>query len=126
MKKNKEHWKGLSEEEKRWRIERMTSVKPKRIMTEETKQKLRNYNLGKKQTKETIEKRKKTIEEKKLNGFKKSNEGHKKKVICIESGQIFNSVKEASEYLNVHPSSISAHLKGRYKTCKGKHFTYVV
>lgn len=48
----------------------------------------------------------------------------RKKVICIETGKIFNSVNEASEYINVNPSTLCSCLKGKQKTSGGFHWEY--
>lgn len=84
--------------------------------------KLRNHNLGKKQSEETKNKRKQTFKEKKENGYVRNNENYKKKVICIETGEIFNSLNEVNEKYNL--TTLCGHLKGKYKTCKGKHYQY--
>lgn len=39
--------------------------------------------------------------------------------------EIFDSVKEAGERLNVNPSNISNVLKGRQKSVKGHRFEYL-
>lgn len=124
--KNKLYWAKLSTEEKEKICKRLTGPPKGHAVSKETKEKLRRCNLGKKQSKETIEKRKATIRRKKECGFVQRNNGHKKKVRCIETNQIYNSIKEAGEYFSVDPSSISGVLTGKYKTCKGKHFVYVV
>lgn len=122
----KEWWKELPEETKRKIID--NNLKRPAVgheVSEETREKLRQKNLGKKQTRETIEKRKQTFIDKKKNGYVQTNAGHKKKIVCIETGEIFESVKDAGEKMNVSASSISHHLKGRQKTAKGFHFEYL-
>ena len=47
-------------------------------------------------------------------------EKQKKKVICITTGEIFNSIKEASIKYNVAASSITNNCKGKLKSA-GKH-----
>ena len=47
---------------------------------------------------------------------KKLREINNKKVICIETGQVFNSIKEASKYVGVGGSAIGNCLSGRNKT----------
>lgn len=126
-KKSRQQWKLMTDDEKLARVKNnLTGQGWNKGMhpSTETKEKLRKVNLGKRQSKETIEKRKETFRKKKENGYVQTNSGHKKKVLCIETGEIFNSVKEAGEHFSVHPSVISAVLKGRYKTCKGYHFKY--
>ena len=54
-----------------------------------------------------------------------TNAGHRKKIICVETREIFDSVKEAGECLNVNPSNISHVLKGRQNSVKGYHFEYL-
>ena len=121
--KGKEFWGNLNEETKQKIINQ--NLKGPAIghkVSKETRKKLREANLGKVQSKETIEKRKKTMIEKKKNGYIQTNENHRKKVICIETGEIFNSLKEAIDKYNL--STLCGHLKGRYETCKGKHYKY--
>ncbi len=49
---------------------------------------------------------------------------HCKSIKCIETGQIFNSVKEAAKWANINPSSLVTHLKGKVKTSGGYHWEY--
>lgn len=46
-------------------------------------------------------------------------------VICIETGEVFTSVTDAAERLGVAQSNVSAHLTGKSRTVKGKHFCYL-
>ena len=123
--KGKEFWNNLDEETKK-KIINQNLKRPiiGHKVSEETREKLRQYNLGKKQSKETIEKRKQTMIEKKKNGYVQTNKNHRKKVICIETNKIYKSVKEAGLDNDITPSCISGVIKGRYKTCKGLHFEY--
>lgn len=41
------------------------------------------------------------------------------KILCINSGEIFENSLEASKALHVNSSTISYHLNGRLKTVKG-------
>lgn len=52
------------------------------------------------------------------------NENGNKKVVCIELGIVFKSIKDASEKLNVNRSSISRVLKGHLKRAGGYHWKY--
>lgn len=49
----------------------------------------------------------------------------RKKIICNENKQIFNSIKNASDILNIPANSISANLNGRRKNIKGYSFAYI-
>ena len=46
-----------------------------------------------------------------------------KKVVCVETGQVFDSIKSADEF--VHKSNVFHALKGINKTCGGYHWRYV-
>jgi group I intron endonuclease len=47
-----------------------------------------------------------------------------KKVICIETGRVFDTLTEASNYLGITPGTLCGHLKGCQKTCKKTHWKY--
>lgn len=119
-------WRNLSEE-RRAAIIQNNLIGPKvgHAVSASTRQKLRDANIGKKQSPETKEKRKATMRDKKLNGYVQDNKGHRKKVICVETGEIFESVKEAAQKLGVNPSNITHVLKGKQLTSKGFHFEYL-
>lgn len=124
--KSKEQWANMSDEEKKARIKNnLKGPRKGHAVSEKTKQKLRDKNLGKKQSLETIEKRRETLKNKKLNGYVRTNDANKKKVICIETGNIYESVKSAAESIGANPTNVSAMLKGRQKSVKGFHFVYL-
>ena len=50
----------------------------------------------------------------------------KKSIYCVELDMVFNSITEASKYVGCNGDNISHCLKGRYKTCGGYHWKYVV
>ena len=69
---------------------------------------------------------------KKLKGIKLTEEvrknisnGHKKKIECIETGEIFNSLEEAAKAYHVSPSGIGRAANGEQKTSAGKHWRYI-
>lgn len=43
----------------------------------------------------------------------------------IETGEIFNSIRDCAEAIEVHPSDISHYMSGRAHSVKGLHFEYV-
>ena len=45
-------------------------------------------------------------------------------VLCVETGEKFNTVREAARTLNIEHSGISACLNGRQKTAAGYHWEY--
>lgn len=51
--------------------------------------------------------------------------GNKKSIICIETGIMYNSIKEASDKYKLDKSSIVKCLKGKRNLCGGFHWKYV-
>lgn len=52
--------------------------------------------------------------------------GHRKKVLCIETGIVYNSTQEASKITGVHQSSISLCCNGKRKTAGKLRWKYIV
>ena len=99
-----------------------------------------NPMYGTKQSKETIEKRLQTCKERNVDyshewtdeereraskRFKEQAKKWSKKVECIEDEMTFDSITEASNYYGVDKTTLSGHLRGKQKTCKGRHFKFV-
>lgn len=121
--KAKAQWNALSMEKKtEYLTKYLTGPKIGHLVSEETREKLRQANLGKTQSKYTIEKRKATFIAKKQNGYVQDNKGHKKKVICLNNGIVYDSAKDAARAINVDPSCITHVIKGRQKTVRGYKF----
>ena len=49
---------------------------------------------------------------------------HKKKVLCVETGQVFDSIKDASSSVGVNYAGISNAVRGRQKTAGNYHWEY--
>jgi hypothetical protein len=47
-----------------------------------------------------------------------------RRVQCVETGEIFESVAAAATAVNRGKETMSQHLRGEHKTCAGKHFEY--
>lgn len=47
-----------------------------------------------------------------------------RRVQCVETGEIFETVTDAAKAVNRSPKTMSAHLVGRNKTCADLHFKY--
>ena len=68
----------------------------------------------------------KTIEKRinKLRGRKRRCFWNDKKVLCVETGEIFINIILASKKINRHPSGITKVIKGNKKTAGGYHWQY--
>lgn len=119
--------------------------------SEETKKKISESEKGKKISKQQIEKRKATIKQKYPSGIKFSQEAKQKlsqrmkgnkynvgihrnkkysekvsiKVECIETGEIFSSILEASQQKNINMSNLQLASRGIRKTAGGFHWKRV-
>lgn len=99
-------------------------------LTEEEREKLREHgykkrnipwNKGKKGLQKHIEEWKKQASER----MKKYNEKNMKKVLCVETNIIYNSLNEASRILNKSQGNISMCLCGKRNIAGGYHWQYV-
>ena len=79
-------------------------TKKKRVVSEETKEKIRQKMLGKKHSAETIDK----IKEIRLLKYARS-------VTCVTTGEMFDSVNRAAYYYGIHSSNIVQCCKGKLK-----------
>ncbi len=50
---------------------------------------------------------------------------NQKKVLCVETNTVFNSVTKAASWANISPGSLVGHLKGKSKSSGGYHWKYV-
>ena len=50
---------------------------------------------------------------------------HSKPVVCVETDEVFPSVRQAAAFSNLDPSSITKACKGTYSTVCGFHWKYV-
>ena len=81
---------------------------------------MRIANTGKKQSAETIAKRKS-----KLKVAMRGNKNGNKTVRCVETGIIYESVKSAALSVRVGAREISFALRGKIETSGGFHWEYV-
>lgn len=111
-------WANMSEEQKQHVIaHQLKGPALGHEVTDETREKLRQANLGKKQSKETIEKR---IASFQRVGYKPKP--NYKKCRCVETGEVFDSVQKAAKFANVSPAQLSRALNGKIKTSGGYHW----
>ena len=55
---------------------------------------------------------------------KETGIGIPRRIICIETGEIFESVAAAAKAVNRGKDTMSYHLRGKTQTCAGKHWEY--
>lgn len=79
-------------------------------VSEETRQKLREINIGHPVSREVRE---------------KMSEIKSKKVVCVETGEVFKSVKDAAEKLKICRSSVGRCANGKASTANGYHFRFL-
>lgn len=122
----KQQWENKTEEEKKKQIKNnLTGPKVGHMVSEDTRDKLRKANLGKKQSLDTIMKRSRSNK-----GKLKGNTNGNKKVamLDIETLRIiktFESVKAAAKYVGARPEMISVVLKGKRNKTKGYKWKYL-
>lgn len=56
--------------------------------------------------------------------FSGSKNPRARKVICLETNEIFETITDASKKYNINRTCISDCCTGKHKTCKGLHFQY--
>lgn len=50
---------------------------------------------------------------------------HCKPVLCVETGEVFNSAKQVEEKIGIFATQVSAVCRGKGKTAKGYHWKYI-
>lgn len=116
----KKQWEDLTPEQKQYVIKNQLVGPAKgHKVSAETREKLRQANLGKKQSKETIQKRSVKIQQ-----SMKGNKNGNKKVKCVETCYVFDSIKKAAEYVGISPGGITSVLKGRQRSAGGYKWIY--
>lgn len=95
--------------------------------SEEQKLKWRSERKGKPVSKEHAEKnRKARIGMKNSEHWhKRHSESHCKPIMCVETGKVYNSAREAAKELNLQYSKISLVCNGKRGTTGGLHFIFV-
>ena len=99
--------------------------------SEETRRKISEANKGRQHTLEEKAKVSEALKGKSFTDEHKKRIGdankvsHIKSVLCVETGQVFDSLKEAGKYFNTDCSNIGHVCKGRQEKAKGFHFTYI-
>lgn len=98
-----------------------------RKLSQETKNKISNSTkgkIGKPHTDESKEKIRSKLIGRVMPEYQRQKLSKSKSMAikCVETGQIFDSMKEAGEHLGCHSNVISLICKGKRKTCHGYSF----
>lgn len=113
--------------------QKMSSSHKGRIVTEETRNKLSKALTGIKRTEEQKENISKMLFEKWKNdeyrqmmveAHSGANSHKAKKILCVETGEVFECIKYACEKYHLHSSAISNVCRGKLKTTGGYHWRY--
>ena len=98
----------MSKESKQKLSQRMKNNNP--MKNPEISKKVREKNKGRKMSEQSRQ---------------NISNGHKKKVLCIETGEIFDSRNAAAKAKNVSGSGIGRAINGEQKTSAGYHWRYI-
>lgn len=98
---------------------RVTSEEQKALLSAKMKQYFIDHPEQREQRGRSFRGKKRGAEFSKALGERKS-----KSIICNETGKVYKSLKEASEFLGVHQTGITNVLHGRAKTCRGYTFSF--
>jgi len=97
---------------------------PKKIFSEEHIKNLSESHKGYKPSEETIRKMSEVHKNRPPEVQKMMNEKHCKKVINLDTGIVFNSIKEAGEFYGVNRGHISSVCSGKRKIAGGYRWSY--
>jgi len=100
---------------------RVSEAKKGKSLSEEARRKMSEAKKGK----SLSEEHKRKISEA-LKGHKKPDGAGTppKKVLCVETGELFESIRDAHRKTGVHPGNISLACNGKLKTTGGYHWTF--
>lgn len=116
-------WQDKTPEEKAYVLEhQLTHRNPKGYkVPDSAKEKIRQANLGKKQSEETL-----ALRSEKMKVAMLGNANGNKAVLCVETGEIFKSIKSAAQSIGIGATEITRVLKGyrNRKTAGGYHWEY--
>lgn len=117
------HWIYADDGNEEAALERIRQMPEGRQRTDESKERQRKAMSGRKHTPEHCEKIRLSHIGK---GWKPSTyEKCCRKIRCVETGEIFGSIKAATEHYGLNLPNISAVLSGKKKTAGGFHWEYV-
>jgi group I intron endonuclease len=125
----------------RAKISEANRRRKRKPLSQEHKNRLREFHLGKKQPPRSEDHCEKLsialtgrvfskehcrhISESKLGKYVGENNPRARKVLCVETGRVFNTIKEAGETVGCSPKNIVTCCRGRLCTSGGYHWKYV-
>ena len=117
------HWIYADDGNEKEALERIRQMPEGRERTEESKERQRQKMSGRKHTLEHCEK----IRQSHIGQGWKSSTYEKlcRKIRCVETGEIFPSIKAAAEHYDLKSPNISTVLTGKRQTIGGYHWEYV-
>jgi hypothetical protein len=116
----------MSDEQKAAQIARLTGPPVGHPVSPETREKLRQANLGKKASEESKAKRSATFAAKRAAGWRKAQpkEPYRRcPIVCNETGKHYNNVTEAASDMGMCRDTIFRQLNGKRATAKGYTFS---
>lgn len=122
----KRQWEAMSDEQKAAQIARLTGPPVGHPVSPETREKLRQANLGKKASEESKAKRSATFAAKKAAGWHKAKPKEPMRsapIFCNETGKHYPNVKVAASDMGMCESAIFRQLRGKVATAKGYTFS---
>ena len=121
---SKKAWLRKTKEEQEYIItHNLTGPKEGHVVSQETREKLRNANIGKKQSEETRSKRSIKMKSSMLG----NTNGNKPVVALTANGEFagwYASSKIAADFLGINPTTLTHCLKGRRNHCSGYKWFY--
>lgn len=125
--KSKQQFAALSEEEKQTQLNRLTGPPKGHPVSNATREKLRiaraKQDLA---TPEILEKRRQTMERKKAEGWHRVSPEipyHRTPIVCNETGERFDTMKQASLTMGISQCQIRRQLQGKVAKAKGYTFS---
>lgn len=105
-------------------IRKLSEVKTGTKLSDETKKKISEKKSGRKWSENERNALGEHLKELHKTALPKAHEARRIRVKNLNTGEIFNSVIEASKYYNVNPSNITRCCKGDRKRCGGFEWEY--
>lgn len=107
-----------------WVRKKLSESQKGRIVSQETREKLRKANTGRKHSDEFKKKVSESHKGEKSHLYGKPSP-KRKKVICLDDGKIFDCIMDAAKYYGAFRNNVSSVCNGKLKTTKGLRFKFI-